>query len=68
MEPFDPEKISWFMLYLIFLMTTALVMLLALVLMLAYKLNRVVSKLNDISENAAKFVQMGMHFFKTKKK
>ena len=50
MEPFDPEKISWFMLYLIFLMTTALVMLLALVLMLAYKLNRVVSKLNDISE------------------
>ena len=67
MQGFDPEQVSCLMLYFIFLMMAALVMLLGLVLMLAHKLNKALSKLNDISDNAAKFVKMGVHFFKTKK-
>ena len=58
------NDIPWFVIYTVVLMTIALLLLLALVLLLAYKLDRVLVKLEDISSNAGKFVQMGMTFFK----
>lgn len=62
-----PADTSWFVLYMIFLIMAALVMLLGLVLLLAHKLNKMMGKLDDISANAAQFVKLGVHFFKTKK-
>ena len=58
------NEISWFTIYLVIMITLAQLLLLALVLVLAYKMNRLVAKLDQISQNAGKFVQMGMTFFK----
>ena len=58
------NDIPWFVIYSVVLMTIAILLLLALVLLMAYKLDRVLHKLDDISQNAGKFVQMGMSFFK----
>ena len=53
-----------FIIYMIIMTTLAQLLLLTLVLVLAYKMNRLVAKLDQISQNAGKFVQMGMTFFK----
>jgi len=61
----DPiNDIPWFVIYTVVLMTLAILLLLILVLVLAFKLNRVLIKLEDISQNAGRFVQLGMNFFK----
>ncbi len=57
---------SWFLIYLAIMTTLAQLLLLVLILVLAYKMNRLVAKLDQISQNAGKFVQMGMTFFKKK--
>lgn len=63
----DPvETISWFTIYLVIMITISQVLLLALILVLSHKLNHLVSKLDQISKNAGKFLQMGMTFFKKK--
>ena len=54
----------WFIIYMVIMTTLAQLLLLGLVLVLAYKMNRLVAKLDQISQNAGKFVQMGMTFFK----
>ena len=54
----------WIVIYMIIMTTLAQLLLLVLVLVLAYKMNRLVAKLDQISQNAGKFVQMGMTFFK----
>ena len=54
----------WFIIYLVIMTTLAQLLLLTLILVLAYKMNRLVAKLDQISQNAGKFVQMGMTFFK----
>ena len=65
--PEDPvEKISWFTIYLVIMITGSQILLLALVLFLSHKMNLVVRKLDKISEDAGKFLQMGMTFFKKK--
>jgi hypothetical protein len=53
----------WFI-YIIVLVTLAQLLLLALVLVLFYKVQRLVEKLDKVSTNASKFVRMGMMFFK----
>jgi hypothetical protein len=62
------NDIPWFVIYTVVLMTAAILLLLSLVLLLAHKLNKVLMKLESISENAGKFVQMGMTFFKSSSK
>ena len=54
----------WIVIYMIIMTTLAQLLLLALVIVLAYKMNRLVAKLDQISQNAGKFVQMGMTYFK----
>ena len=54
----------WIVIYMIIMTTLAQLLVLVLVLVLAYKMNRLVAKLDQISQNAGKFVQMGMTFFK----
>ena len=58
----DQEQ-PWF-LYIIVLVTLAQLLLLSLVLVLFYKVQRLVEKLDRISADAGKFVQMGMMYFK----
>ena len=53
----------WFI-YIVVLVTLAQLLLLALVLVLFYKVQRLVEKLDHVSTNASKFVRMGMMFFK----
>jgi hypothetical protein len=53
----------WFI-YIIVMVTLAQLLLLTLVLVLFYKVQRLVEKLDRISSDAGKFVQMGMTFFK----
>ena len=53
----------WFI-YIIVLVTMAQLLLLALVLVLFWKVQRLVEKLDHIAADAGKFVQMGMTFFK----
>ncbi len=60
------NDISWFTIYLVIMTTLAQMLLLGLILVLAYKMNRLVAKLDQISQNAGKFLQMGMTFFKKK--
>ena len=61
------SDLPWYVIYMVFLMTTAILLLLALVIIMAYKLERLFGKLDDISRNAGQFVRMGMTFFKDKK-
>lgn len=58
----DQEQ-PWF-LYVIVLVTLAQLLMLSLVLVLFYKVQRLVEKLDRISTDAGKFVQMGMMYFK----
>ena len=60
----SPDEWAWPVIYMIIMTTLAQLLLLALILVLAYKMNRLVAKLDRISQDAGKFVQMGMTFFK----
>ena len=66
LDPEAIEDISWFTIYLVIMTTLAQMLLLALILVLAYKMNRLVARLDQISQDAGKFVKMGMTFFKKK--
>ena len=55
----------WFI-YIIVMVTLAQLLLLALVLVLFWKVQRLVEKLDRISMDASKFVKMGMMYFKSK--
>ena len=61
------SDVSWFQIYIVVLTALALVLLLALVLVIIFKMSRMANKLDDISENATRFVRMGMNYFKQKK-
>lgn len=58
--------ISWFTIYLVIMTTLAQILLLALVLVLAYKMNRLVAKLDQISKDTGAFLTMGLTYFKKK--
>jgi hypothetical protein len=59
-------ELSWYTIYMVIMTTVANLLLLSFVLVLAHKLNKLVAKLDQVSENAGKFVQMGMTYFKKK--
>ena len=58
------ESISWFTIYLVIMTTLAQLLLLTLVLVLAYKMNRLVAKLDQISRDTGNFLKMGITYFK----
>ena len=60
----DQEQ-PWF-LWVIVLVTAANLLLLGLVITLFYRVQRLIEKLDRISTDAGKFVQMGMMYFKNK--
>lgn len=59
--------LPWFVIYMVILMVTAILLLLALVVVVAWKLDRLNAKLDEISRNAGQFVRMGMSFFRDRK-
>lgn len=56
-----------FIIYTVVLMTVAVLLLLALVVMVSIKMSRISSNLEEISENARKFVKLGVTYFKDNK-
>ena len=60
------EDISWFTIYFVIMTSVAVSLQLVLILMITFKMNRLVNKIDQISKDTGKFVQMGMTFFKKK--
>ncbi len=60
------EDIPWWAIFFIVMTTFSNLLMLALILVFATKLNRLVGKMDKVSQNAGKFLQMGMTFFKKK--
>ena len=58
------EDISWFSIYMSIMTTCVQFLLVVAIVLLYYKMNRLVAKLNDISKDASKFLRMGMTYFK----
>ncbi len=61
------SDIPWWAIFLVFMITFSQLLMLTLILVLSTKLNQLVTKMDQISKNAGKFVQMGMTYFKKKK-
>lgn len=59
-------ELPWWVIIMVILVTVSNALLLTFVLLLAHKMNKLVIRLDQISENAGKFVQMGMTYFKKK--
>lgn len=64
----SPTDMSDWTIFIIILFSLSQLLLLAFVMILAYKLNRLVSRLDEVSRDAGKFVRMGMSFFKGQRK
>ena len=60
------EDIPWWAIFFIVMFTFSNLLMLTLILVFATKLNKLVLKMDQISQNAGKFLQMGMTFFKKK--
>lgn len=58
--------IPWWAIMLVIMITLNQLLMLALILVLAKKLNRLVVQMDQVSQNAGKFLRMGMTFFKKK--
>jgi len=58
--------IPWWAIMLVIMLTFTQLLMLTLILVLATKLNRLVAKMDQVSQHAGKFLQMGMTFFKKK--
>ena len=58
------EDIPWWAIFFIVMITFSNLLMLTLILVFATKLNKLVLKMDQISQNAGKFLQMGMTFFK----
>ena len=52
--------------YLAILISAANLLMLLLILVVAYKMHRLAAKMDQISQDAGKFLQMGMMYFKKK--
>ena len=59
-------EMPWIFIRMLIMTTLAQILLFALVLVVVYKMNRLVAKLDQISEDAGKFLHMGMTYFKKK--
>jgi len=66
MEGASPDEVSWFTIYIVICVSAGQVMLLGLILLIAHKLNRAVTRLDQISKSAGQFVRIGMQYFKKK--
>jgi len=64
----SPTDMSDWTIFVIILFTLSQLLLLAFVMILAYKVNKLVSRLDEVSRDAGKFVRMGMSFFKGHRK
>ena len=60
----SPNQMTAWTVYVIILVSMSQLLMLALVLILAYKLGKLVNRLDEVSRDAGKFVRLGMHFFK----
>ena len=60
------DDVSWFSIRMSIMTTCVQFLLVVAIVLLYYKMNRLVAKLNDISKDASKFLRMGMTFFKKK--
>jgi len=58
--------IPWWAITLIITLTFIQLLMLTLVILLANKLSRLMAKIDGISQNAGKFLQMGMTYFRRK--
>ena len=56
-----------FIIYTLVLIAIVVLLLLALVVMISIKMSRISGKVEEISENARKFVKLGVTYFKEKK-
>jgi hypothetical protein len=56
----------WWAFFLVVMITIAQLLMLTLVILLAAKINRLVAKVDEVSQNAGKFLQMGMSYFRKK--
>ncbi len=63
-----PATMSDWMIFVIILFSLSQLLLLVFVMTLALKLNKLVSRIDDVSRDAGKFVRMGMSFFKGQRK
>lgn len=63
-----PNEISWFMIYLAVLLSVIVLILLVFLLVLSAKIQKIVGRLDDLSQSAGNFVQMGMQYFRAPKK
>ena len=55
-----------FLIYIIVMTSLAVLLMLVLVVMLEIKMNRLMSKLDNMSRDAGRFLRMGMKFFRRK--
>jgi hypothetical protein len=60
-------EITYWSLYIIIIFTFTQLLLLGFVLALAYRLEKLMRQVQELSQEAGKFLRMGMTFFKTKK-
>jgi len=59
-------EMQWSTIFIVVMIVFNQLLMLALIVILAHKLNRLVAKIDQISQNAGKFLQMGMTYFKKK--
>jgi ABC-type protease/lipase transport system fused ATPase/permease subunit len=60
------QDVPWWAIFLVVMFTFTQLLLLVLILVLANKLNSLVIKMDSISQNAGKFLRMGMTYFRKK--
>lgn len=68
MSPGDSvSEITTWSLYIIVFFTFSQLLLLGFVMALAYKVDKLMRQVNELSQDAGKFLRMSMQYFKTKK-
>jgi flagellar biogenesis protein FliO len=65
--PSPIEEMSYWSLYIIIFFTFSQLLLLGFVVSLAYRLEKLMRQVQELSQDAGKFLRMGMQFFKTQK-
>ena len=68
MELSDTAPVSWFTVYIAVLISVVQLILLVFVMALASKIHKLITRIDELSENAGNFVRMGMQYFRAPKK
>ena len=61
------QDVPWWAIFTVIMIAFTQLLMLTLILVLSTKLNQLVGKMDQISQNAGKFVQMGMTYFRKKR-